>query len=125
MMTNREFYNAVINAEVSEELKSFAQNAIEKMDARNEKRSSKPSKVAIANAPLKEQILTLVNDKSLTTAEVAKALEVSTQKASALLRQMCVDGTLTSFEVKVPKKGKVKAYALAEGAQYLIREIAE
>lgn len=113
-MTNREFYNAILSADVNDELKAFAEEAIAKMDARNEKRSSKPSKTAIANEPIKAAIIEYLNGKeNVPAADVAVGVEVTVQKASALLRQMVADGVATVSEIKVPKKGKCKAYTLA------------
>lgn len=113
-MTNRDFFNAIINANINDELTSFAQEAIEKLDARNAKRSSKPSKIALANVPVKEAIVNFLEGKeNVTAADVAVGVEVSVQKASSLLRQMVADGQLTASEIKVPKKGKCKAYTLA------------
>lgn len=113
-MTNREFYNAILSADLNDELKAFAEEAIAKMDARNEKRSSKPSKTALANVPVKEAIVNFLGGKeNVTAADVAVGVEVSVQKASSLLRQMVADGVATVGEIKVPKKGKCKAYTLA------------
>ena len=64
-MTNREFLTVVANAEVSAEVKEFALESLAKMDARNAKRSSKPSKTALANAPLKEAILAFRSIRSV------------------------------------------------------------
>ena len=123
MMTTRELLNTVINANLSDEVTEKAQALLLQLDKRNEKRASTPSKTAIANAPLKQSIIKLISEKNMTAPEVGVALEVSTQKASALLRQLCEDGVLTSEEIKVPKKGKMKSYSLVEGAQYLPHEV--
>lgn len=123
MMTTRELLNTVINANLSDEVTEKAQALLLQLDKRNEKRASTPSKTAIANAPLKKSIVTLVSEKSMTAPEVGVALEITTQKASALLRQLCEDGVLTSEEIKVPKKGKMKSYSLVEGVQYLPHEV--
>lgn len=113
-MTNREFYNAILSADLNNELKAFAEEAIAKMNARNEKRSSKPSKTALANIPVKEAIANfLEGKKNVLAADVAVGIEVSPQKASALLRQMVESGQVNVTEIKVPKKGKCKAYTLA------------
>lgn len=126
-MTNREFLNAVINAEISDELTAQAQDMLAKLDARNAKRAATPSKSAVANEPIKAKIVELLSGATelMTASQVGESLEISTQKASALLRQMVEVGTLISEEVKVPKKGKQKGYTLAEGAQYLDHEIAQ
>ena len=114
-MTNREFFTAIAsNATLSAELVKFAKEAINKLDKRNASRSSKPSKTAIANEPIKASIVEYVTDHANALAsDIAVACEISTQKASALCVQMVKDNVLTVCEVKIPKKGKVKAYSLA------------
>ena len=114
-MTNREFFTAIAsNTTLSDELVKFAKEAIAKLDKRNASRSSKPSKTAIANEPIKALIAEYVTAHANALAsDIAKACEISTQKASALCVQMVKDEVLTVCEIKVPKKGKVKAYSLA------------
>lgn len=113
-MTNREFFEAIVSANVSDELTVFAQEAIAKLDKRNASRSSKPSKTALANVPVKEAIVAFLQENGEAIAsDIATACEISTQKASSLCRQLVEEGQLTSQEVKVPKRGKVKAYRLA------------
>jgi len=111
-MLNRDFYKAVIEAKISDEVTAHAEDAIAKMDARNEKRASTPSKTAIANAPLKQAIVEMLANGGKFASEVGTALEVSTQKASSLLVQLQNDGVIEAVEVKVPKKGKSKFYTL-------------
>ena len=114
-MTNREFFTAIAsNENLSAELVKFAKEAIVKLDKRNASRSSKPSKTAIANEPIKASIVEYVTAHANALAsDIAVACEISTQKASALCVQMVKDNVLTDCVVKVPKKGKVKAYNLA------------
>ena len=109
-MTRREMFEAIVNGNVTEEVIAMAQNEIVKMDERNAKRKNTPSKTALANEPIKAQIMEVLTNEPMTASEVAEKVEISTQKASALLRQ--IDG-LTITEVKVKGKGKVKGYALA------------
>ena len=112
-MTNREFYNAIIEGAMTEEIKAPAVAEIEKLDKRNASRSSKPTKTQLENEPIKEKILELLDGKEATTASViAEGLEISVQKASALCRQMVEAGKLKVEEIKVPKKGKQKAYSI-------------
>ena len=115
-MTNREFYNAIANGTMNDEVKAFAEEAIAKMDERNAKRSSKPSKTSIENAPIKESIIEFISNRNefCIAGAIAEAREISTQKASALCRQLVADGKLIEKEVKVPKQGKRKAYGLEE-----------
>ena len=113
-MTNREFYTAIVNSNVSDELKAFATDAIAKLDARNAKRSSKPSKKSLENEPIKESISNLLVDGDARLAsEIASSLELSVSKVSALCRQMVADGVLHVEDVKVKGKGTQKSYSIA------------
>lgn len=113
-MTNREFLSQIINSALDEELVEFAQAQIEKMDAANEKRRNTPSKTALANAPIMETIATeVLGTEPMTATEVAAVVEVSVQKASALLRALVNDGKAVSVDKVVTGKGKQKAYTLA------------
>lgn len=120
-MTRREMFEAIVNGNITDEIVTMAQNEIVKMDERNAKRKNRPSKNALANEPIKAHILEVLTDAPMVASEVAEKVGISTQKASALLRQ--IDGLVVT-EVKVKGKGKVKGYALGEGPQYLDREVA-
>ena len=108
-MTNREFFNAIVNGTLTEEVIAHAQTSIEKLDARNAARKDKPSKKSLENEPIKEAIKSVLTDEPMTASDVAEKVEISVQKASALLRQ--IEG-LNVSEVKVKGKGKVKGYSL-------------
>lgn len=114
-MTNREFLNAVINANVSEEIKEYAKAAIEKLDTRNASRNSKPSKVQLENAPIKEALLNHLRGTSekLTEMDLGLVLNVTHNKAGSLARQLVAEGLVLMEEVKIPKVGKRKVYFAA------------
>lgn len=114
-MTRREFFEAVIEKVEDVELKLFAEKEIEKMNERNAKRKASPSKKSIENEPIKAKIVEFISgcETSQIASDIANAVEISTQKASALCRQLVEVGTLKVEEVKVKGKGKVKGYSLA------------
>lgn len=113
-MTQREFYTAIANGTINEEVQTFAASAIEKMDKRNATRRSKPTKSQRENEETKAKILDFMGDKEhVLASEVAAEFGFSTQKASGLMKLLVDDGRVTAFEVKVPKQGKRKAYTLA------------
>lgn len=123
-MTKREFLNEVIavidgTSEVNViELKEFAKAEIAKLDERNASRSSKPTKAQIENEPIKEKILEILSTgERMVASAIAEKVEISTQKASALCRQLVESGKLSVEEVKIPKKGKQKAYHILEVAE--------
>lgn len=112
-MTNREFFNAIINANVSDELTAHATAELGKLDKRNAQRSSKPSKNQLENEPIKAHLLEILAVKPMTASEIHEVdASLSTQKISSLCRQLVDAGKLTVEEVKVPKKGKQKQYSL-------------
>ena len=115
-MTNREFLTAVAGIEnVAEDIKAYAEEKLAKMDATNEARKNKPSKKATENAPIMEQIATeILTTEAQTASTIAEAAGISVQKASALLRALVAEGKATVADQKMPKKGTVKVYALAE-----------
>lgn len=112
-MTNREFFNAIIKANVNDELTKHATAELEKLDKRNAQRSSKPSKTQLANEPIKAHLLEILAVKPMTASEIHEAdADLSTQKISSLCRQLVEAGKLAVEEVKIPKKGKQKQYSL-------------
>lgn len=113
-MTRREFMEMVITDTTNETIADFARSEIEKMDRKNELAKSRKSKKSAENEPIKEKIYSVLNSDEVTTASaVAEKVEISTQKASALLRQMVEDGRITVEDVKVKGKGKQKGYKVA------------
>ena len=117
-MTNREFLTAIANStNLSSDLTDFATDQIAKMDARNEARkaSSKPSKTALANEPIKASIMAFLSQQTepVIACTVAEGIDITTAKASSLLRQLVEGGKVVKSEVKIPKKGKTAAYAVA------------
>lgn len=113
-MTNREFYNSIINGTITEEIVAFAESEIAKLDARNDKRRNTLSKTQEANEALKVEILSAIANGTHIASEIGKVVGVSTQKASALLTLLVKDGKVTVADLKVKGKGSVKTYSLAE-----------
>ena len=117
-MTNREFLTAIAsNTSLDSALTEFATEQIAKMDARNEARkaSSKPSKTAIANEPIKASIMEFLSKQSepVIACVIGEGVNITTAKASSLLTQLVKSGKVVKSEVKIPKKGKVKAYSIS------------
>lgn len=109
-MTKREFYVAIANGEMNDEVKTAAAEYIAKMDEANEKRKNTLSKKQEENEAIKAEILEHLNSEAKTATTIGELLGISTQKASALLRLLVNDGKATATEVKIPKKGTQKGY---------------
>ena len=117
-ITMRQFFEAVINGDVTPAMVEKAKTEIAKLDATNAKRAEKAKAKAKENLPIKQAIYEFLKaNGTKTTAEIAKGVEVlegSSPKASAMCRQMVDEGRLTSEEVSVKGKGKQKAYTIVE-----------
>ena len=113
-MTNREFYTAISEGKLTDEIKEFAVAAIEKLDNRNANRSAKPTKAQLENAPIKQALLDYltINAGQFTEGDLGTALGVTHNKAGALARQLVAEGKVTSAEVKIAKVGKRKVYSI-------------
>lgn len=113
-MTNREFYTAILsNENLSAELRSFASEAILKLDKRNATRSSKPSKAQLANEPIKGSILAFLDGRtSALASEIGEACGITTAKASSLCSLLVKEGRVKAVKVKVPKVGERSSYSI-------------
>ena len=113
-MTNREFFTAVSAGTMNEEIQAHAMEALEKMDSALAKRAEKPTKAQLENAPLREALINFVteNEGPHTEADLGIAIGVSHNKAGSIARQLVKEDIFTSTEIKLPKVGKRKAYAL-------------
>ena len=110
-MTKREHLNAIVNGTINEETIAWAENELVKLDKANEKRRNSVSKKALENAPLVDKIADeILGDEPMTATDVAGKLEVSVQKASALLRKAVGEGRAKSEDIKVKGKGTQKGY---------------
>lgn len=123
--TEREFLNAVINANVSEAISEFAKGRIAALDKKNADR--KVSKSALAhkaeNDNFKSAIFAALADGQIHIAsELSEILGVSTQKVSALARQLAEDGTIEVDDVPIKGKGKVKGYSLPSDDDIIVDE---
>jgi predicted HTH transcriptional regulator len=113
-MTNRDFYTAVIEANISAEATEFATAAIAKLNARNEARKAKVSPKKEANEALKAQIVeTAEANVQYTSATIGADFDISTAKAAQLMTQLVKEGKFIKTEVKIKGKGKVNAYVKA------------
>ena len=120
-MTQRMFLEMVVNANISDEMTAYAMERIKHLDDVNEHRKAKGSKTQRANVEVKKAILASLEENTVYTASQVAEMGIegitSTQKASALLRQMTETGKLTVTDIKIKGKGKVKGYSLVSPPQ--------
>ena len=110
-MTKREFYTEISkNEALSTDIREYANAQIAALDATLAKRREKPSKAAIANAPLVEQIVEMLGAEPKTASDLAEPMGVKVQKASILLRTAVAEGKAIAHDVKIKGKGTCKGY---------------
>ena len=109
-MTQKEFFESIMNSDViTEEMRTHAADELAKIEIRAEKRkTTRNSK----NDRLKEAILAcFVGDTPMTGKEVATALDITPQKANAILKQMTEDGSLAVSQIANGKR-LINSYTL-------------
>ena len=120
-MTNRDFYNAIINAdltaifedEMAESVKKHAEAALKKLDETNEKRRNSTSKKEKENLPLMEQMVNeVLSFEPMTASDIGAALGISHNKATPIAKMAVDRGIAGVKDIKVPKKGMQKGYFL-------------
>jgi Fic family protein len=113
-MTEREFLTKVLAIEgLEESLTNYANEGIAKLDARNDKRKNTQTKAQKENEGTMVLILdTITTNGAMVASEIAGAVGISTQKASALCKLLVDGGKLAVADVKVKNKGTVKQYSL-------------
>ena len=80
-MTKREFFTAIINGKQNEELQNFAKKELKKIEDLYVKRTYKTkTKNEEINAPLIEEIFTILCNEPLTALEISEILNISIQK---------------------------------------------
>lgn len=118
-MTNREFYTAVSNGEMNDELMAKATELIEKMDEANAKRAKKVLEKKQAaedeKAPIREALLNAMGDEGMTASQLIEAAgltdEVKVASVPSLLKPFVLDGTVEKVDVKVEgKKSAQRGY---------------
>ena len=118
-MTNREFYTAISNGEMNDELMAKATELIEKMNEANAKRAQKVLEKKQAaedeKAPIREALLNAMGDEAMTASQLIEAAgltdEVKVASVPSLLKPFVLDGTVEKVDVKVEgKKGPQRGY---------------
>lgn len=113
-MTQKEFFESIMYGDViTEEMKTHAADEFEKIAVRAEKRKNYRTPAQKENDEIKETILTcFVEGVPMTGKEVAEKVEISTQKANALLRQLVNENELIVTQVANGKR-LINSYSLA------------
>ena len=125
-MTKNELLNmitegAVVTAEMAEKAAEMLAADAKAKEARKGKVSAKDLEKRAANADLAAKVASeILGTEAKTATDVAAALtemlgeEVKVQKASYLCREAVKMGLAAETEVKIPKRGTLKAYTVTD-----------
>ena len=105
-MTQKEFFESIMSGgTITDEMKEHATVELGKLVERAEKRKNYRTPAQKENDEIKESILTcFVEGVPMTGKEVAEKVEISTQKANALLRQLVNENELVVAQVANGKR---------------------
>ena len=110
-MTNREFYNAIVNGTIGEAEVEFAKAAIQKLNDRNEARKAKLTDKQVENLALRKAIAEKTEaGVQYTAAALAELVGATQAKVGYQARVLTENGYFEKGEVKVKGKGKVNGY---------------
>ena len=115
-MTQREFYEAIQKANVTDEMKEYALAQLKAMDHANELRREKNAVEREAEkAPIREAIVAVMTKeaKTATTLIAEAGVEIKPQAIPSLLKGLVEAGTIQKVDMKVKGKGTQKGYVLA------------
>ena len=112
-MTTREFYQAVADSDVGEELITKAQELIAALDAKNAKRKTTPTKEQKEAAVRRETVLAFLKGQTepVTRDTIAAGLGISPAQATAACKAL--GDAVTKLEAKIGKSKKI-VYQIAE-----------
>lgn len=121
-MTNREFYTAISNGEMNDELMAKATELIEKMNETNAKRAQKVLEKKQAaedeKAPIRKALLDAMGVEGMTASQLIEAAglidEVKVASVPSLLKPFVLNGTVEKIDMKVEgKKSAQRGYVKA------------
>ena len=116
-MTNREFYQAIINIDYDAELTQMAQKMLAQLDARNEHRKNTPTKEQKAAAERREAVLTYLQEhptEVYTRDQIAEALSISAGQVSSACTAL---KDVIKKDVVLIDKVRKTVYQIAETAE--------
>lgn len=114
-MTQKEFLQAIAYGKsIDEEMKCFAEKWLHAMEEKRKKAAERVTKKQQENTKIGEQILGMMGEEPITISEILVRLKnytLTTQKISAIMKQLIETNPIEKVRVKVDGKEKV-AYKL-------------
>lgn len=125
-MTTRDYFQAVLDAHISDSMDEASRQFIQKLDEKNAKRKATPTKEQREAA---QRVLLVEGffekrtpDEFFTRDDIAAATGMTPAEATAACKLLITTGKVVKGETKIGKAHRV-VYSVPEGPQYLDREI--
>ena len=109
-MTTREFYQAVADSDVGEELITKAQELIAALDAKNAKRKTTPTKDQKEAAIRKQMVIDFFydhQDEVFVRDQIADALGITPAQVTAACKPLIAENMVVKSEAKIGGSRKV------------------
>ena len=109
-MTAREYFQTVLNANLSDDMNKASELFIAKLDDRNAKRKSADSKQKKETAARRDAVLTFLTEnrgKEFTRDDIAAAVEMEPTKVTGALTPLVKAGEVVKSTIKVDKAKKM------------------
>ena len=109
-MTTREYFQAVLDAHISDEMDAASRQLIQKLDDKNAKRKTTPTKEQKEASTRRGLVLGFFQgrpDEVFTRDAVAEAVNVSPAQVTAACRVLLAEGSITKSEAKIDKTKRV------------------
>jgi Fic family protein len=109
-MTSRDYFNAVLNAHISDEMDAVSTEMIARLDAKNAKRRSTESKDKREARERREAVLNFLcnhQGEEFARDQIAEAVSITPAQVSAACKTLVADDTITKSEAKVDKARRV------------------
>ena len=113
-MTTREYFQAVLDAHLSDEMDAASTTLLKKLDERNEKRKSADTKAKQETAARRATVLAFLksNEGQYTRDAIAAGTGLSAGQCQSAALALCGEGLVKKDEVKIDK-AKRTVYSIA------------
>ena len=111
--TNRMALTFIINGNLTDEVKAWAEGEIAKLDKKNAKRKAAEGEIKAENKPVAEAITKALAEGRMLSTDLAKYIGQTIQKTNGVAGEMVKLGMLVKEKVKVKGKGELTAYSIA------------
>ena len=121
--TNRMGFTAIVNGQITDEVKAWAKAEIEKLDKKNAKRKTAEGEIKADNTPIADAIVKALAEGRMLSTDLAKYIGQTTQKTNGVAGEMVKLGILIKEKIKVKGKGELTAYSLSPTDEGEVAEV--